>query len=115
MTQYNPQLGYYKATTAELISGVRAVSINSSGNFVIAKAGTATTMPAVGVAKDNLLSGQVYKVFSNVDAVVSISGTVGGPIYVGPTGPLVNGSGSLLSGNMIQMIGVASTSGAYIN
>src|SRR4051812_3223222 len=104
-----------KLAAAALISGGRAVSINSSGMFQIAQAGTASTMPAVAFAPNTILSGQVGNARWNFHHVATISGAIGNPIFVGATGAAVNASGSLLSGNVIQVMGAATPTGAFIN
>jgi hypothetical protein len=113
MSYVNPQLGYIKANAAELISGTPvAVVLNSSGNLVVANA---SRTPIAGVAIDPILSGKVGKAYRRADVNTSISGLVGTSLVAGVSGELVVKTFAQISGTVVQVLGVATTSGAYVN
>jgi hypothetical protein len=114
----------WTAITEETISGVRAVAFSQSGNLRIAMASVSGRGPAIGVVIDNVLSGLQANVYT-VGAVQftsglgDYSGYIGQPLYVGRSGQVVTASGSFnsggfLSGEMLQQIGVAWTSGGAL-
>jgi hypothetical protein len=112
--------------TGEIISGLRAVNISSSGFLRIAMCGPASSgrLPAVGIALDNALSGQLltyYMVgkFQAASGMVDYSGNIGRSLWVGTSGHIVTASGSwnsggLASGGFAQRMGVAANSGGGV-
>jgi len=112
--------------TAEIVSGVRAVAYNQSGQLVVAMAAVSGRMPAVGVAFDNVLSGiqvNVYALGLMQYASLAFSGNFSGfirqPIWVGRSGHLTQLSGSwasggFLSGDIGQKLGFVHNSGAVL-
>ncbi|RJQ24608.1 hypothetical protein C4577_07505 [Candidatus Parcubacteria bacterium] len=110
--------------TAEPISGVRAVSVSRSGTLQIAMASLSGRMPAVGVVVDNVASGiqvNMYTdgVFQLSSGLANYSGYGGVPLIVGRSGHIIVisgswGSGGLLSGDIMQQIGVVANSGAVL-
>ena len=112
--------------TAELISGIRAVSITSSGTLQIAMASVVSRMPAIGVVPDNISSGQPATVTTighvvSTSGVVGLSGQIGKQLYVGRSGQITAvdtgfNSGGFLSGDLLQIIGlVDGIDSAFIN
>lgn len=128
--------GSYGATpsliTAEPISGVKAVSVDTGGNLRIAMAAISGRMPAIGVVKANVASG----IGANVHVVgfvqylsagsgqpCDFSGQIGRRIWVGMSGDLVTssgllwagtGSGGWLSGSYMQNLGRVVNSGGVV-
>lgn len=110
-----------RLTTAEAISGTRAVAISTSGNLIIAMANFSGRMPAIGVVVDNVTSGQAAKVYrqglilanSNASgAGFNFSGHVGGQIYVDISGTVIS---SPPASGQVQVLGTAnSVSGAVL-
>jgi hypothetical protein len=114
----------WTAITEEMISGDRAVTLSQSGTLRIAMASISGRMPAIGVVVDNVASGipaNVYTagLFQFTSGMADYSGYLGQTIFVGRSGQIVTTSGSfnsggLLSGNIIQPLGQAWTSGGAI-
>lgn len=110
--------------TAEIISGVRAVTLNQSGALIIAMASISGRYPAIGAVVDNVLSGiqpNVYShgpIFQVTSGLANYSGWLGRHVILGRSGHLVSMSGSfnsggLLSGDVYQPLGIAVNSGAF--
>ncbi len=115
--------------TAEAISGVKAVQLDSSGHMRVAMAAVSGRMPACGVVYDNVASGIRANVhfagfvqFQNAGSgqTVDFSGALGSRVWVGMSGNLLNASGALwanggsgawLSGSFMQPVGVVANSG----
>lgn len=118
-------------TTAELISGVKAVALASgSGNTIVrAERQSGLRLPAIGVTRSGATSGNTCDVvmFGYVGSTTSgsvISGFHGRPLYVGSGGFIVNQSGyrvgpasgaPTLSGSAVQMIGIKISGGIFVN
>lgn len=128
--------------TAELISGIRCVRVNSSGQIQIAMAAVSGRMPATGVLFSNIQSGQqlentlsgaigigpvirygLVKGFSSeIGSGVCISGRMGRSLWVGASGQIVTisgggptiGVGATNSGAWGQFIGISAASGAVL-
>lgn len=110
--------------TAETISGLRAVMINSSGQLQIAMASVSGRMPACGVVVDNQLSGLVVNVITqgflqSSSGLADFSGHVGGRLFVGRSGQVTTISGSwssggFASGDIGQVLAVATNSGGLL-
>jgi hypothetical protein len=97
-------------TTAEPISGstARAVTLNLSGNAIIAMAAVSGRMPAIGFATANVLSGQLVSLWS-IGAIQTtlLSGLVAPkPIFVEASGALTT-TAPAASGNVQQRMGLA--------
>lgn len=114
-------------TTAELISGVRAVTLSTSGLLRIAMTNVSGRMPAIGVLFANVASGvQVsgQALFTNGGPFQVSSGLVnftrlGRTVFVGRSGQLINvsggwGSGGFVSGDFVQSMGFTVNSGALL-
>ena len=117
-------------TTAEPISGGRAVCFNGSGQAIIAMASVSGRMPAFGVTPFNYDSGIVLEVYRNgmlLNTIFSTDGLSGGIsglinqlVYVGRSGNLTGWfSGRLAtpesSGDVQQAVGFGvSWSGIYL-
>lgn len=108
--------------TAELISGIAPVAFNLSGEIIAAWAQFPNSgrVPAIGLAIDNIASGQPITIYTygrvySPNLLYSggvFSGNVG-PLYVGRSGGLSN---SFLGSNPVQSMGVQTTnSGLWIN
>ena len=117
--------GTFTANAAENISGMRAVSMNLSGQLQIAMASVPSRMPAIGVVHSNVASGlpcNVYQVggFMFSSGLGDFSGNLGQAIYVGRSGQIVTASGSFnsggfASGDYVQTVGTAGpNSGAFV-
>ena len=111
-------------TTAEMISGGKAVGFNQSGQLQVAMAGVSGRMPAIGVVRGNHLSGTIANVFlagQLYNVVLSgtpwnFSGWTGQPLYVGVSGDVIASGAPIASGNIQQIIGVSvSQSGLMLN
>ena len=113
--------GTSQPITAEIISGVRAVLIDTSGQVRIAMAAVSGRMPAIGVVKDNFLSGVVPTVLS-VGSVqfgsglADYSGALGARLFVGRSGQITTisgawSSGGFASGDIGQVIAYTVNSG----
>ena len=123
---------YPSLLTAETISGVRAVQVDTSGHLRIAMPSVSGRMPAVGIVADNVASGisvipQIIGLvqFPNGGSgqTVDFSGAIGSRIWVGPSGQLItsvgarwtgDGSGGWLSGSSMQPLGIVVNSGGVI-
>lgn len=94
----------------ELISGVRAVCLNKSGELLIAMGGVSGRMPAIGVSLNNYLSGQAVQIFRDgpvFSTQWNFSGFPNEMAFVGQSGVVVTTSGiPLSSGFEQQFIGV---------
>ena len=93
--------------TAELISGGRAVALNTSGRLQIAMASVSGRMPAIGVLETNVLSGQSATIVQKGRAIspsFNFSGQIGNPMYVGASGTIET---TAFSGSEVQSLGVA--------
>lgn len=116
--------GIWTATTAEGVSGVRAVSLTQSGTLQVAMASVSGRMPAIGVVVANVASGiqtTVYDVlpYQFTSGMADYSGYLGRPLYVGRSGSVVTSSGSFnsggfLSGDIRQTLGAVWNSGAAL-
>lgn len=98
--------------STELISGVKAVTFNTSGYTQIAMAGVANRMPAVGVAIDNTVSGANTRIYTRgriTSPQWNFSGYIDNIVYVGQSGDLVVSGLSHLSGNTNQPLGVVTS------
>lgn len=114
----------WTAITEEMISGVRAVAFSQSGTLRIAMASISGRMPAVGIVVENVASGIAANVYTAgaiqfTSGMADYSGYLGQTVFVGRSGQIVTTSGSfnsggLLSGNIIQPLGQAWTSGGAI-
>lgn len=116
--------GLWTALTAERISGIRAVFVNSSGAVAIAMAAVSGKMPALGVCQDNVESGiQVnvhvvgFRQFSS--GLADFSGYLGYRVFVGRSGEVTQLSGSwnsggYLSGDLGQALGQIVNSGGVL-
>ncbi len=100
--------------TAESVSGGRAVAFNQSGSLQIAMASVSGRMPAVGVVRDGVLSGQQVEVWRNGSLFNNSSGTpfdfsgwMNQPLYVGASGHVIASGAPTASGNIQQMLGVS--------
>jgi hypothetical protein len=110
--------------SAEIISGVRAVHINSSGQVRIAMASVSGRMPAIGFVRENVAAGVPVQVLTNAaiqftSGLAHYSGYLGQFLFVGRSGQIAPLSGSwssggFLSGDLGQIVGVAYNSGAGI-
>jgi hypothetical protein len=93
--------------TSETVSGGRAVAYDASGAIHIAMAALPDRMPAVGVVVDNILSGQVVRVYHKgrvYSTQLNVSGALGLPVFVGNSGEL-QAVQPALSGSIVQAIG----------
>jgi hypothetical protein len=93
--------------TAELISGGRAVALNTSGRLQIAMASVSGRMPAIGVLETNVASGQSATIVQKGRAITAgfnFSGQIGNPMYVGASGTI---EATPFSGSEVQSMGVA--------
>jgi hypothetical protein len=96
--------------TAEMISGGKAVTLNSSGALVIAMAGKSGRFPAIGVVGENYVSGAAArrfhkgKFFSTVDSYSGSIG-VGEPIWLGISGNATDGNVLPLGSGLAQILG----------
>jgi hypothetical protein len=113
----------FSATTAELVSGVQAVAVNTTVNSLWrAMAAVSGRMPAVGMVFDNVSSGQMAMVYTQGNYQNLASGTVssvGLPLWVGQSGGIVQTSGGMCSGgwasgNVIQQVGTALTNSTMV-
>ncbi len=110
--------------TAEVISGGRAVRIDASGQIQIAMASVSGRMPAMGIARDNYLSGVACTVLTGgyvqfASGMADFSGGTGSRLFVGRSGQvvLISGSwtsGAFGSGDLGQVIGVVQNSGGMV-
>lgn len=108
----------FNLANVETVSGVKAVVVTSGGALALAMAGSGLRLPAIGVAENNGLSGEVNRVVqvgrlsTTFDA--TWSGMAGKPLYVGSGGMIVTQSG-LISGMSWQKLGVAFSGGIFVN
>ncbi len=95
--------------TAEAISGVRAVNMNSSGQVRIAMAAVSGRMPAVGIVYDNIASGISCNVHlggfiqypdAGSGKTIDFSGKLGRRVFVGNSGGLWTTSGDNFAGTL---------------
>lgn len=100
--------------TAEAISGGRCVSITTSGTLQIAMCLQSGRMPAIGYVRDNYTSGAVASVYTAGRLFNAVSGTpfdfsglVGYPVFVGESGHAIASGMPLVSGAIIQVVGVS--------
>lgn len=111
--------------TAEIISGGRAVRINSSGRLEIAMASLSGRAGACGVSLGNALSGlslqwAMVGTIQHTSGMADYSGYLGRRIWVGRSGQLVTISGSWNSGSFASTgdvwmaIGYAANSGGVV-
>lgn len=108
--------------TAEAISGGRCVSMTTSGTLQIAMCVQSGRMPAIGYVRDNYTSGAtatVYvagRLFNAVSGIpFDFSGMVGFPVFVGASGHAIASGMPLLSGAIVQTVGVSIfQSGLYL-
>lgn len=118
--------------TAEPVSGVRAVQIDTSGHIRIAMAAVSGRMPACGIVTDNVASGIrtnlrvagfVQFPTAGSGQTADFSGQVGSRLWVGLSGQLLTasgaawaggGSGGWLSGAFTQALGVVANSGGAV-
>lgn len=115
--------GAWTVISCEMISGVRAVRINSSGRVEIAMAAVSGRMPAVGVVTENVASGiacnvQIAGYYQDNSGSLLFSG-IGTRVHVGRSGQIAIMSGSWssggwLSGDLGQSIGIAVNSGGFL-
>jgi hypothetical protein len=95
-------------STAELISGGKAVAFNQSGQLVIAMAGVPSRMPAIGILPTNEASGNVALVYRNgrlFNTVFNFSGWTGQSVFVGQSGDVVASGSPTNSGAVQQALG----------
>lgn len=126
---YVPQVTTW-FTTAELISGIKAVAIESgAGNTVVrAERGSGLRLPSIGIAISGAVSGTAIQVvhhgfvYSTASGMVA-SGFHGRLLYCGSGGLLVNKSGFMggassgdpfLSGDAVQKMGMAVSGGVFV-
>ena len=110
--------------TAEAISGVRAVAVNQSGQLQVAMAAVSGRMPAVGIVIDNVLSGIQANVYTGGllqfgSGLADYSGYTGKRAWIGRSGQVTTISGSFssggfASGDLGQVVGVITNSGAVL-
>ncbi len=117
-------------TTAELISGLKAVAIASGtgGTIVRAERQSGFRLPAIGVTRSGAASGTACEVvvygtvLENVSGMIP-SGFAGQTLFVGSGGLIVSKSGFMdgassgaptLSGSAVQMIGIAISGGLIV-
>lgn len=106
--------------TVELISGFAAVCLTSGNVIALAQAGSGLCLPAIGVVKDNFVSGALATVFYagqiNAPATAGAlwSGQAGRPVYVG-SGGAVQAGGLMVSGQGWQRMGIAVSGGVIVN
>ena len=115
-------------TTAEIVSGGRAVALNDTGMAVLAMSATSGRMPAIGFQVTGALSGATLEVITHGIAIPAsgLNNTrPGKPVWVNASGYVGNVSGgflsggcsifnTLLSGTLFQVLGVATHSGAIL-
>lgn len=111
-------------TTAELISGGKAVAFNKSGLLQIAMASVSGRMPAIGIARGNhaaaslatvYLAGQLFNDAAS-GTPWNFSGWTDQPLYVGASGDVIASGPPSASGNIQQTLGVSiSQSGLMVN
>lgn len=108
--------------TGEIVSGVRAVAIDSNSNLggiVISHPGSGLRTPAIGVVADNYLSGQLAKVVmmgrinTTAASIGDLSGREGNPVWVGSGGQLVR-LATYASGQLAQRIGIIISGGVIV-
>ncbi len=118
-------------TTAEAISGIKAVALASGtgGTIVRAERQSGLRLPAIGVTISGAVSGQpcnvvVYGAVTRSESGMTTSGFHGRLLYVGSGGFLVNRSGFMvgaasgapfLSGSAVQAIGIKISGGVLVN
>lgn len=101
--------------TMETISGGKAAAFNQSGYLQVAMASVSGRMPAVGIIRDNVLSGQnvtLYRGGQLFNQPLSgtpwnFSGWTDQPLYVGMSGDVIASGAPTLSGNIQQIVGVS--------
>lgn len=116
--------GLWTAISAEIISGTKAVYIDSSGHIAIAKAAVSGTMPAIGVCYENVLSGiqinvHVAGFHQFTSGLADFSGYLGYRVWVGRSGEVTTLSGSwnsggYASGDLGQSLGQVVNSGGCL-
>jgi hypothetical protein len=111
----------YSQNTAELISGVRAVSLNGTGGLQIAMASVSGRMPAIGVVYDNVVSGSAAQIYDRGSVTIGSGAmtAIGQPVWVGRSGQICNMSGTFMSGGFSsgdvgQMIGTAQGTTSFL-
>lgn len=107
-------------TTAETISGLRAVSLTSGSVLTLAQPGSGLRMPAIGISVDNALSGGKVqyvtqgRIYPSSGLASPWSGQASVPMYVGSGGVLIPDAG-MISGCRWQSIGTAISGGLLVS
>jgi hypothetical protein len=99
--------------TAERISGRRCVTVNSSGQMVMAMAGKSGRFPAIGIVVDNVESGYAARRFHKgrvyaQNNIFNFSGGMGtDPLWLGISGEIVVSNQLPGGSGLSQVIGVS--------